>query len=122
MKCRVSACGVSPFCCYPTRFAYDYYSKINPQLSYQVTFPVLFFFLDFPQLPPLEQAVNNNNQPRQQEPNGEWGDVSAKGKKFKRTSGPRSIDPYASDESWFWPITIAIAIFLPVMFCLCGLS
>lgn len=80
------------------------------------------FFLDFPQLPPLEQAVNNNNQPRQQEPNGEWGDVSAKGKKFKRTSGPRSIDPYASDESWFWPITIAIAIFLPVMFCLCGLS
>ena len=39
--------------------------------------------------------------------------------KFSRTSGPRAKDPYASDDSWFMPITIAIAVFLPVLFCLC---
>lgn len=39
--------------------------------------------------------------------------------KFTRTSGPRAKDPYASDDSWFMPITIAIAIFLPVLLFLC---
>ena len=39
--------------------------------------------------------------------------------KFKRTSGPKVTDPYASDDSWFMPITIAVAVFLPVLFCLC---
>jgi len=39
--------------------------------------------------------------------------------KFKKTSGPKMRDPYASDESWFMPITIAVAVFLPVLFFLC---
>lgn len=39
--------------------------------------------------------------------------------KFTKTSGPRTKDPYASDDSWFMPITIAVAIFLPVLFFLC---
>lgn len=39
--------------------------------------------------------------------------------KFRRTSGPKMTDPYASDDSWFMPITIAVAVFLPVLFCLC---
>lgn len=39
--------------------------------------------------------------------------------KFSRTSGPRVKDPYASDDSWFMPITIAVAVFLPVLFFLC---
>lgn len=39
--------------------------------------------------------------------------------KFTRTSGPKAKDPYSSDDSWFMPITIAIAIFLPVLFFLC---
>ena len=39
--------------------------------------------------------------------------------KFSRTSGPKAEDPYASDDSWFMPITIAIAVFLPVLFFLC---
>ncbi|XP_003391082.1 PREDICTED: malectin-A-like [Amphimedon queenslandica] len=77
---------------------------------------------EFPPLPPLEQVNKNSQQQAQPETDGEWGDTSSKGQKFKRPSGPRAIDPYSSDESWFWPITIAIAVFLPVMFCLCGLS
>ncbi len=48
----------------------------------------------------------------------EWGDNKNQ-HKFKHASGPRVSNPYSSDESWFWPITIAIAIFLPVLFCLC---
>lgn len=39
--------------------------------------------------------------------------------KFSKPSGPRVKDPYASDDSWFMPITIAVAVFLPVLFCLC---
>lgn len=39
--------------------------------------------------------------------------------KFSRTSGPKVKDPYASDDSWFMPITIAVAVFLPVLFFLC---
>ena len=38
---------------------------------------------------------------------------------FKKVSGPKLQDPYSSDESWFMPITCAIAVFLPILFCLC---
>lgn len=40
-------------------------------------------------------------------------------RKFQRTSGPHAKDPYTSDDSWFMPITMAIALFLPILFCLC---
>lgn len=46
-------------------------------------------------------------------------DASETQQKFSRTSGPKAEDPYASDDSWFMPITIAVAVFLPVLFCLC---
>jgi hypothetical protein len=71
---------------------------------------------EFPVLPPLE--VPEPRQPRE-EVGGEWGQAQSSERKFKRPSGPRSMDPYVTDESWFWPITIVIAIFFPVLFCLC---
>lgn len=40
-------------------------------------------------------------------------------RKFKKTSGPKVNNPYESDESWFWPLSVVIAIFLPIIFCLC---
>lgn len=46
-------------------------------------------------------------------------DSGAAQQKFSRTSGPKVKDPYASDDSWFMPITIAVAVFLPVLFFLC---
>ena len=59
--------------------------------------------------------------PKQEMGGGEWGEEQSNERKFKRPSGPRVMNPYSSDESWFWPITIAIAVFLPVLFCLCRL-
>lgn len=71
---------------------------------------------DMPALPPIE--VVQDVDPEQGDPDSEWNEPE-KEAKFKRTSGPRVMDPYASDESWFMPITIAVAVFLPVLFCLC---
>ena len=40
-------------------------------------------------------------------------------RKFQKTSGPKVQNPYEADESWFWPLTLVIAAFLPIVFCLC---
>lgn len=55
------------------------------------------------------------------DPDTEFDDIQIEDEelKFKRTSGPKIKDPYASDDSWFMPITMAVAVFLPVLFCLC---
>ncbi len=54
------------------------------------------------------------------DPDMEWGELEEKKEhKFTKTSGPKTQNPYMTDESWFMPITIAIAVFLPVLFCLC---
>ena len=84
---------------------------------------VLSNITELPALVPLDvlrQQQQMENNPKEGS-DVEWGDSSdnSEQQKFKRTSGPRTNDPYSSDESWFWPITIAIAIFLPVLFCLC---
>lgn len=70
---------------------------------------------EIPALPPIQQPT----EPEKTEQDSEWGDSPVKEQKFKKTSGPRTQDPYASDDSWFMPITIAVAVFLPVLFCLC---
>ena len=72
-------------------------------------------FAEIPALPPLQHDPEPSEHSEQ---DSEWAD-SAKEQKFKRTSGPRTHDPYASDDSWFMPITVAVAVFLPVLFCLC---
>jgi len=36
--------------------------------------------------------------------------------RLSHTDTHRVQDPYASDDSWFMPITIAVALFLPVLF------
>ena len=65
--------------------------------------------------PPVEQ---NPNMPERSESDIDWGNTDGE-ETFKRTSGPKVHDPYASDDSWFMPITLAVAVFLPVLFCLC---
>ena len=77
-----------------------------------VTESILSAFEDIPKLPPLSV------------PEPEVGDVEdqeekTEERKFHKTSGPRSRNPYESDESWFWPLTGVAAIFFPVLFCLC---
>lgn len=73
---------------------------------------------EIPALPPPQETADTFDQDSAQE---EWSDQSTE-TKFKRTSGPKTQNPYTSDESWFMPITIAIAVFLPVLFCMCGFS
>ena len=69
-------------------------------------------FEDVPKLPalaiPEEEVGDVDDQ--------EEGDNK---RKFDKTSGPRSRNPYESDESWLWPLTGVVAIFFPVLFCLC---
>lgn len=67
--------------------------------------------------PPVHQQQQQQHEGRDGE--AEWGDNAASEQHFKRTSGPKAHDPYTSDDSWFMPITLAIAVFLPVLFCLC---
>lgn len=73
------------------------------------------YFAEIPALPPLQHDPESSEHSEQ---DSEWAE-STKELKFKRTSGPRTHDPYASDDSWFMPITVAVAVFLPVLFCLC---
>lgn len=46
-----------------------------------------------------------------------------KSKRKRLTSGPKSPDPYSTDDtsSMFLPIAMAIGAFLPILFCLCKL-
>ena len=42
---------------------------------------------------------------------------------YKRPSGPKVQDPYATDDtnSMLLPIVVAIGAFIPILFCLCKL-
>lgn len=74
------------------------------------------YLVELPGLPPMESVQHHREEPQV---DSEWGDTDRKDKKLKHTSGPKTTNPYTSDESWFMPITVAIAIFLPVLFFLC---
>ena len=75
---------------------------------------------DIPALPPpkLEQEDPGPLDQDQDQDTDEWNKPSTPNK-FKKLSGPRTLNPYSSDESWFMPITVAIAVFLPILFCMC---
>lgn len=72
---------------------------------------------EIPALPPPHIEEQEEVPEPDSDYDEETGDTTEQ--KFSRTSGPRVKDPYASDDSWFMPITIAVAVFLPVLFFLC---
>ena len=78
---------------------------------YHLNLAVFYLFAEITKLPPLPKMESD-------EDTDDYESEKAS-RKFQRTSGPRTKDPYASDDSWFMPITIAIALFLPILFCLC---
>lgn len=88
----------------------------NPKINAIVVIKTGKDLKELPALPPPQKTVEED-LPQKSGDNTEWGDQALH--KFKRTSGPRVRDPYASDDSWFMPITVAVAIFLPILFCLC---
>ena len=77
----------------------------------------LAFFTDVPKLPPLPRPGEDNEDEDDEEESKE-----DKPKKQRKLSGPKAINPYANDESsMLIPIAVAIAVFLPTLFCLCKL-
>mgnify|MGYP002803601567 FL=1 len=73
---------------------------------------------DVPKLPPLPGV----HQDDRDEPDEEEGKLEDKPERVRKTSGPRAIDPYASDESsLLLPVLIALGVFIPTLFCLCKL-
>ena len=93
----------------PTYLFSPYPPSFNSPIYY-----ISFFSPELPALPVFEPPQQQNDDYV-----SDWADEAPKERKFKKTSGPKLQDPYASDDSWFMPITIAIAVYLPVLFCLC---
>ncbi|XP_071790225.1 malectin-like isoform X2 [Asterias amurensis] len=88
--------------------------KINAIVIYKGTLD------DVPKLPPLPGADLDEDEV--EDPDDEESDLSSQKPKRHITSGPKTPDPYAADESSFlYPILIALAIFIPTLFCLCKL-
>ena len=86
-------------------------------LSLQDNILNLAFFTDVPKLPPLPRPGEDNEDEDDEEESKE-----DKPKKQRKLSGPKAINPYANDESsMLIPIAVAIAVFLPTLFCLCKL-
>lgn len=73
----------------------------------------------YPEIPALPPTYEEADTPTGDSDMDMEEDVQETQQKFSRTSGPKAKDPYATDDSWFMPITIAVAVFLPVLFCLC---
>lgn len=75
-------------------------------------------FLDVPKLPPLPGLREELSDL----PNEEESKSEDKPERVRKTSGPRAIDPYASDESsLLLPVLITLGVFIPTLFCLCKL-
>lgn len=72
---------------------------------------------DVPKLPSLPRPGEDNEDEDDEEESKE-----DKPKKHRKISGPKTVNPYANDESsMLIPIAVAIAVFLPTLFCLCKL-
>ncbi|XP_045603384.1 malectin-A [Procambarus clarkii] len=99
--------------------------KDNPKIN--AVFVIKGRLDDVPKLPPLPREEdldsdieeprpsanlqNNNNQNNKQSPTTK-----------RRPSGPRTPDPYASDDtSSMLPVFVAIGAAIPILFCLCKL-
>ena len=75
---------------------------------------------EVPLLPPLPDLAAA--QAAEEEPQIEEPPPPRASKTSNRPSGPRTPDPYSSDEtSTMLPVFVAIGAFIPVLLCLCKL-
>ncbi|XP_054749506.2 malectin-A-like [Lytechinus pictus] len=89
--------------------------KINALVVYKGTLD------DVPKLPPFPGLEDPEDEGDEDEEKDEE-DAPKVISKAKYKSGPKAVDPYAADEtSFLFPVLIAIAIFIPTLFCLCRL-
>ena len=74
--------------------------------------------LDVPKLPPLPGLQRNEDEERDEDDSKS----DEKPDRLRKTSGPRAVDPYSSDESsLLLPVLVALGVFIPTLFCLCKL-
>ena len=74
--------------------------------------------LDVPTLPPLPGLQQNEDEEQDEDDNKS----EDKPERSRKTSGPKTVDPYASDESsLLLPVLVALGVFIPTLFCLCKL-
>ena len=79
----------------------------------------LYPISDVPKLPPIP---GQDLDEEEEEDDDEVDDEERTAKQFSKKSGPKVTDPYAADEtSFLYPILIAVAVFIPTLFCLCRL-
>jgi len=97
-------------------FVKTYYD--NPKINALVIFKGKVE--DVPRLAPLEQEPEEQHEPTEEETEEE---MMQKEKKNRKTSGPKVVDPYDLEDStsYFYPIAIAVGLFLPTVLCLCKL-
>lgn len=85
-----------------------------------MTYNVYLSSTDVPTLPPLPWNTDDDIE-GDDEDDADTEDVTEK-RQIKHKSGPKTVDPYASDDSsLIFPILISIAVFIPTLFCLCRL-
>lgn len=86
-----------------------------PHFFWPIILMFVFLFEDIPKLPPLPEADEWKGDDVEERGGGAGG-------KPRRTSGPRTPDPYSiEDSSIMLPVFVAIGAFIPLLFCLCKL-
>jgi len=74
---------------------------------------------DVPRLQPLEQHPEEEHERREEMEE----EKAPREKKNRKTSGPKVADPYQLEDSsnYFYPLLIAVGLFIPTVLCLCKL-
>lgn len=100
-------------------FVKTYYD--NPKINALVIFKGKVE--DVPRLQPLEQQTEEETENQEEEsPNKPTDEETPKEKKNRKTSGPKVQDPYdLEDGSYFYPVLIAVGLFVPTVMFLCKL-
>jgi hypothetical protein len=80
-----------------------------------------FFLLDVPKLQP-HPGLEKKEEEEEEEEYDEGSNLKRQTNKNRVQSGPRTPNPYASDNSsLMFPILVAFGVFIPTLFCLCRL-
>lgn len=81
----------------------------------------LSFLLDVPKLQP-HPGLEKKEEEEEEEEYDEGSNLKRQTNKNRVQSGPRTPNPYASDNSsLMFPILVAFGVFIPTLFCLCRL-
>ena len=82
---------------------------------------VLLLASDVPKLQP-HPGLEKKEEEEEEEEYDEGSNLKRQTNKNRVQSGPRTPNPYASDNSsLMFPILVAFGVFIPTLFCLCRL-